>query len=144
MVYATAAIAFLGFGVWAHHMFTVGMGPTANAVFAGSTMLIAIPTGVKIFNWMGTMYKGSLRFTTAMLFAVGLVSQFVIGGLSGVMHASPAGRLTAERFLFRHRAFPLCALSADRFRSAGGHLLLVPEGLRQACSTSELANGTSG
>jgi cytochrome c oxidase subunit I len=89
MVYATAAIAFLGFGVWAHHMFTVGMGPTANAIFAGSTMLIAIPTGVKIFNWMGTMFKGSLRFTTAMLYAVALVSQFVIGGLSGVMHASP-------------------------------------------------------
>src|SRR5215203_4108128 len=66
MVYATAAIAFLGFGVWAHHMFTVGLGPTANAIFAGSTMLIAIPTGVKIFNWIGTMYKGSLRFTTAM------------------------------------------------------------------------------
>jgi cytochrome c oxidase subunit 1 len=88
MVYATAAIAFLGFGVWAHHMFTVGLGPTANAIFAGSTMLIAIPTGVKIFNWIGTMYKGSLRFTTAMLFAVGLVSQFVIGGLSGVMHAT--------------------------------------------------------
>ncbi len=90
MVYAIAAIAFLGFGVWAHHMFTVGMGPTANAIFAGSTMLIAIPTGVKIFNWMGTMYKGSLRFTTAMLFAVALVSQFVIGGLSGIMHAVPA------------------------------------------------------
>ena len=89
MVYATSAIAFLGFGVWAHHMFTVGMGPTANAIFAGSTLLIAIPTGVKIFNWMGTMFRGSLRFTTAMLFAVGLVSQFVIGGLSGVMHASP-------------------------------------------------------
>jgi cytochrome c oxidase subunit 1 len=89
MVYATIAIAFLGFGVWAHHMFTVGMGPTANAIFAGSTMLIAIPTGVKIFNWIGTMVRGSLRFTTAMLFAVGLVSQFVIGGLSGVMHASP-------------------------------------------------------
>ena len=87
MVYAIAAIAFLGFGVWAHHMFTIGLGPTANAIFAGSTMLIAIPTGVKIFNWIGTMYKGSLRFTTAMLFAVGLVSQFVIGGLSGVMHA---------------------------------------------------------
>jgi cytochrome c oxidase subunit I len=89
MVYAIAAIAFLGFGVWAHHMFTVGMGPTANAIFAGSTMLIAIPTGVKIFNWLGTMFRGSLRFTTAMLFAVGLVSQFVIGGLSGVMHAVP-------------------------------------------------------
>src|SRR5438105_1565372 len=89
MVYSLAAIAFLGFGVWAHHMFTTGLGPTANAIFAGSTMLIAIPTGVKIFNWIGTMFRGSLKFTTPMLFAVGIVSQFTIGGLSGVMHASP-------------------------------------------------------
>ncbi len=59
MVYAIAAIAFLGFGVWVHHMFTTGLGPTANAIFAGSTMLIAIPTGVKIFNWVGTMWGGS-------------------------------------------------------------------------------------
>jgi len=88
MVYAICAIAFLGFGVWVHHMFTTGLGPTANSIFAGSTMLIAIPTGVKIFNWMGTMFKGSLRFTTPMLFAIGLVSQFTIGGLSGVMHAA--------------------------------------------------------
>jgi cytochrome c oxidase subunit I len=87
MVYAIAAIAFLGFGVWAHHMFVTGLGPTANSVFAATTMLIAIPTGVKIFNWIGTMWLGQIRFTTAMLFAVGLVSQFVIGGLSGVMHA---------------------------------------------------------
>ena len=87
MVYAIAAIAFLGFGVWVHHMFTTGLGPTPNAVFAGSTMLIAIPTGVKILNWTATMWGGSLRFTTPMLFAVGLVSQFTIGGLSGVMHA---------------------------------------------------------
>ena len=87
MVYALAAIAFLGFGVWVHHMFTTGLGPTPNAVFAGSTMLIAIPTGVKIFNWVGTMWGGQLRFTTPMLFAVGLVSQFTIGGISGVMHA---------------------------------------------------------
>ncbi len=89
MVYAIAAIAFLGFGVWVHHMFTTGLGPTANAIFAGSTMLIAIPTGVKIFNWTATMWGGSLKFTTSMLFAIGLVSQFVIGGISGVMHASP-------------------------------------------------------
>ena len=87
MAYATAAIAFLGFGVWAHHMFTTGLGPTPDAVFSASTMLIAIPTGVKILNWTATMWGGSIRFTTAMLFAVGLVSQFVIGGLSGVMHA---------------------------------------------------------
>jgi cytochrome c oxidase subunit 1 len=90
MVYAIGAIAFLGFGVWVHHMFTTGLGPTANAVFSGSTMLIAIPTGVKIFNWLGTMFRGSLKFTTPMLFAIGIVSQFTIGGLSGVMHASPA------------------------------------------------------
>ncbi len=87
MVYATAAIAFLGFGVWAHHMFVTGLGPTPNAVFAAGTMLIAIPTGVKILNWTATMWGGSITFTTAMLFAIGLVSQFVIGGLSGVMHA---------------------------------------------------------
>ncbi|MGC4191475.1 MAG: cytochrome c oxidase subunit I [Thermomicrobiales bacterium] len=89
MVYATCAIAFLGFAVWAHHMFTTGLGPTANSVFAATTMIIAIPTGVKIFNWIGTMWLGQLKFTTPMLFAVGLVSQFTIGGLSGVMHASP-------------------------------------------------------
>jgi cytochrome c oxidase subunit 1 len=88
MVYAIGAIAFLGFGVWVHHMFTTGLGPTANAVFAGSTMLIAIPTGVKILNWVATMFRGSLKFTTPMLFAVGIVSQFTIGGLSGVMHSS--------------------------------------------------------
>ena len=87
MVYAIAAIAFLGFGVWVHHMFTTGLGPTPDAIFSGSTMLIAIPTGVKILNWTATMWGGSLKFTTAMLFAIGLVSQFTIGGLSGVMHA---------------------------------------------------------
>jgi cytochrome c oxidase subunit 1 len=87
MVYALAAIAFLGFGVWAHHMFTTGLGPTVNSVFASSTMLIAVPTGVKIFNWLGTMWLGHLRFTSAMLFAVGMVSMFTIGGISGVMEA---------------------------------------------------------
>ncbi|MCH8882924.1 MAG: cytochrome c oxidase subunit I [SAR324 cluster bacterium] len=89
MVYATAAIAFLGFTVWAHHMFTVGMGPWATAIFSASTMLIAIPTGVKIFNWIFTMIGGQIRFTTANLFAIGFIALFTIGGLSGIMHASP-------------------------------------------------------
>jgi cytochrome c oxidase subunit I len=87
MVYASAAIAFLGFGVWAHHMFTTGLGPTANSIFAATTMTIAIPTGVKIFNWLGTMTFGQVRFTTPMMFSVGTVAMFTIGGLSGVMHA---------------------------------------------------------
>lgn len=91
MVFSTAAIGFMGFSVWSHHMFTVGMGPVANAAFALTTMAIAIPTGVKIFNWLGTLWGGSIRFSTPLLFALGFLSMFLIGGLSGVMHsAAPA------------------------------------------------------
>ncbi|MBV9326624.1 MAG: cytochrome c oxidase subunit I [Chloroflexi bacterium] len=93
MVYSGIAIAFLAFGVWAHHMFAVGLGPIADAVFASSTMLIAVPTGVKIFNWIGTMFKGSVAFKTPMLFAVGFISMFIIGGVTGIMHASPPADL---------------------------------------------------
>jgi len=89
MVYATALIGFLGFGVWAHHMFAVGMGPIADSAFALTSMLIAIPTGIKIFNWLSTIWGGSLRFRTAFCFAVAFVGMFMIGGLSGIMHASP-------------------------------------------------------
>ena len=89
MVYSGILIGILGFGVWAHHMFVVGMGPIPDTVFALSTMLIAIPTGVKIFNWLATMWGGKIRFTTSMLFAIALVFLFTIGGISGVMHSSP-------------------------------------------------------
>ena len=87
IVFAGAAIGFMGWGVWAHHMFVVGLGPVATSAFALSTMFIAVPTGVKIFNWIGTMWGGSLKFTTPMLFCIGFVAMFVIGGLSGVSHA---------------------------------------------------------
>ncbi|ACZ38068.1 cytochrome c oxidase subunit I [Sphaerobacter thermophilus] len=88
MVYSGIAIAFLSFGVWAHHMFAVGLGAIPNSVFGTTTMLIAIPTGVKIFNWLGTLWGGSIRITAPLLFAVGFVGMFTIGGISGVMHAS--------------------------------------------------------
>ena len=87
VVFSGAAIGFVGFGVWAHHMFASGLGPISVAAFSIATMLIAIPTGVKIINWVMTMWGGKLRFTTAMLFAVGLIVEFTIGGLSGVTHA---------------------------------------------------------
>jgi len=87
VVFAGAAIAFLGFGVWAHHMFSSGITPVAQAAFGLATMTIAIPTGIKIFNWLGTMWMGRIRLTTAMLFAIGFVAMFTIGGLSGVTHA---------------------------------------------------------
>jgi len=87
MVFSGIAIGFMGWGVWAHHMFASGAGPVTVAAFSLSTMFIAVPTGVKIFNWVGTLWGGKLRFTAAMCFAVALVSQFTIGGLSGVTHA---------------------------------------------------------
>ena len=81
-------IGFMGWMVWSHHMFTVGLGPVANSVFALTTMAIAVPTAVKIFNWMGTIWKGSIDLRTPMLFAVGFIFMFIVGGLSGVMHSS--------------------------------------------------------
>jgi cytochrome c oxidase subunit I len=104
MVYSGILIAFLGFGVWAHHMFSVGMGPIADTLFAVTTMLIGIPTGVKIFNWIFTMWGGDIRFTTAMKFAIALVALFTIGGISGVMHASPPADLqqTDTYFIVAH------------------------------------------
>ncbi|MCA9621674.1 MAG: cytochrome c oxidase subunit I, partial [Myxococcales bacterium] len=84
---STVAIAILSFGVWAHHMFTVGLGHSADMFFAAGSMLIAVPTGVKIFNWIATMWGGSIRFTTAMMFATAFLVEFVVGGLSGVTFA---------------------------------------------------------
>ena len=89
VVYSGIFIGFMGWGVWSHHMFTVGLGPIADSFFALSTMLIAIPTGVKIFNWIATMWGGSINLKTAMYFAIGFIAMFIIGGLSGVMHAAP-------------------------------------------------------
>ena len=87
MVYATAAIAFLSFIVWAHHMFTVGMPLAGQLFFTLSTMMISIPTGVKVFNWTATMWKGSMTFETPMLFALAFLFLFTIGGFSGLMLA---------------------------------------------------------
>ncbi len=87
MVYATASIAFLSFIVWAHHMFTVGMPLAGELFFMYTTMLIAVPTGVKVFNWVSTMWRGSMTFETPMLFAISFVVLFTIGGLSGLMLA---------------------------------------------------------
>ncbi|HIV74140.1 MAG TPA: cytochrome c oxidase subunit I [Candidatus Pseudogracilibacillus intestinigallinarum] len=88
MVFATMLIAFLGFMVWAHHMFTVGLGPVANSIFAVGTMAIAVPTGIKIFNWLLTMWGGQVTINSAMLWALGFIPSFTIGGVTGVMLGS--------------------------------------------------------
>ena len=88
IVFAGAVIAFLGFGVWAHHMFTTGIGAWAVAAFASATMAIGVPTGVKIFNWLATLWGGTIQYRTPLMFSLGFISMFMLGGLSGVMHAA--------------------------------------------------------
>src|SRR5260370_8503006 len=87
VTYSTAAIGVLGFLVWAHHMFTVGLAVISQSFFMLMTMLIAIPTGIKIFNWAGTLWGGHLQFKAPLLFALGFLTMFVIGGISGVWAA---------------------------------------------------------
>ncbi len=88
VVFSGASIGFLGFAVWSHHMFTTGLGTMATAAFSLATMAIAVPTGVKIFNWIGTLWGGHLKMRTPMMFALGFVWLFMIGGFSGIMHAA--------------------------------------------------------
>ena len=90
MVYATIAIGVLGFGIWGHHMFTSGMNPHAAFAFSNLTLAIGVPSAVKTFNWLGTLWGGRLRFTTPMLFSIGFVSLFITGGLTGPILAQPA------------------------------------------------------
>jgi cytochrome c oxidase subunit I len=109
MIYAGIAIAFLSFGVWSHHMFAVGLGPTADAAFSLITMLIAVPTGVKILNWIMTLWGGRIRFRAPLYFALGFIAMFTMGGLSGVMHASPPVDLqqTDSYFVVAHLHYVL-------------------------------------
>ena len=88
MAAATMAIAFISLGVWAHHMFSVGMSRSLDLIFAAASLLVSIPTGIKMFNWLATMYGGKLWFASPMLFAAGFLSMFLIGGLTGIMLAA--------------------------------------------------------
>jgi cytochrome c oxidase subunit 1 len=87
VVFSGIAIAFMSWGVWAHHMYTTGLGTIANSAFGVTTILIAVPTGIKIFNWMGTLWGGSINFKTPLYFAMGFIAMFTIGGLTGVTHS---------------------------------------------------------
>jgi cytochrome c oxidase subunit 1/cytochrome c oxidase subunit I+III len=134
---STVAIAFLSYGVWVHHMFTAGLSRVMYYVFAASSMLIAVPTGVKIFNWIATMWGGAIRFTTAMLFATAFLIEFTVGGLSGVAFATvPIDWQTTDTYfvvahfhyvLFGGTAFALFAGAYYWFPKIAGRMLF--EGL---------------
>ena len=125
LVYATIAIAALSVAVWAHHMYVTGA--VLLPFFALMTMLIAVPTGVKIFNWIGTMWRGSVTFETPMLFALGFLVSFVFGGLTGVILASPPLDFHALGLVLRGRALPLRGVRHGRVRDVRRVLLLVAE-----------------
>jgi cytochrome o ubiquinol oxidase subunit 1 len=100
MVWALVAITILSFIVWLHHFFTMGAGPNVNAFFGIMTMLIAVPTGVKIFNWLFTEFRGRIRFTTPMLWFTGFILIFTIGGMAGVLLSIPPVDFQVHNSLF--------------------------------------------
>ena len=126
MVYATVIIALLGFFVWMHHMFTTGAPLVAQLFFMYMTMLVAVPTGVKVFNWVATMWRGSLSFETPMLWALGFLVLFTIGGFSGLMLAIvPADyQYRGSYFVVAH--FHYVLVSGSLFAMLGGVYYWLP------------------
>jgi len=127
MVAATICIGFIGMSVWAHHMFTVGMSSNANTFFVLSTMAIAVPTGIKIFNWLATMWGGKIEFKTPMLFCIAFLFQFLIAGLTGIMlSAAPFDwQLSASYFVVAH--FHYVIVGAIMFAIFGGFYYWFPK-----------------
>ncbi|HEX7464992.1 MAG TPA: cytochrome c oxidase subunit I [Usitatibacter sp.] len=127
MVYATASIAILSFIVWGHHMFTVGMPAAGNLFFMYATMLIAVPTGVKVFNWIATMWKGEMTFETPMLFAIGFLCLFTIGGFSGLVLAIVPVDITLHNTYYVVAHFHYVLVSGALFAIIAGIYFWLPK-----------------
>jgi len=127
MVLATMAICIISFMVWLHHFFTMGAGPNVNAIFGIASMIIAVPTGVKIYNWLFTMFGGRIRFTTPMMWAVGFMVTFVIGGLTGVLVAVPPADFLLHNSLFLVAHFHNVIIGAVLFGAFAGYAYWFPK-----------------
>jgi cytochrome o ubiquinol oxidase subunit 1 len=127
MVVATMAICILSFMVWLHHFFTMGAGADVNGFFGIMTMIIAVPTGVKVFNWLFTMYGGRVRFTTPMLWALGFMVTFVIGGMTGVLLAVPPADFVLHNSLFLVAHFHNVVIGGVLFGAFAGYAYWFPK-----------------
>jgi cytochrome o ubiquinol oxidase subunit 1 len=127
MVWATACITVLAFIVWLHHFFTMGAGANVNAFFGIATMIISVPTGVKVFNWLFTMYRGRITFTTPMLWTMGFITTFVIGGMTGVLMAVPAVDYQVHNSLFLIAHFHNAIIGGVVFGYLGGFTYWFPK-----------------
>jgi cytochrome o ubiquinol oxidase subunit 1 len=127
MVIATMAICILSFTVWMHHFFTMGAGADVNAFFGIASMLIAIPTGVKIYNWLFTMYGGRVRFSSPMLWAIGFMVTFVIGGMTGVLLAAPPADFVLHNSLFLVAHFHNTIIGGVIFGAFAGYTFWFPK-----------------
>lgn len=127
LVYATAVIAFLSFTVWLHHFFTMGASANVNAIFGIATMVIAVPTGVKVFDWLFTMYRGSIRFDPPMLYTIGFMCLFVIGGMTGVMLAIPPVNFSTHNTTFLVAHFHNMIIPGALFGYVTGYMYWFPK-----------------
>jgi cytochrome o ubiquinol oxidase subunit I len=127
MVLATMAICVISFMVWLHHFFTMGAGPDVNAIFGIASMIIAIPTGVKIYNWLFTMYGGRIRFTSPMLWSIGFMVTFILGGLTGVLVAVPPADFLLHNSLFLVAHFHNVIIGGVLFGAFAGYTYWFPK-----------------
>jgi len=127
MVLATMAICIISFMVWLHHFFTMGAGPDVNAIFGIASMIIAVPTGVKIYNWLFTMYGGRIRFSTPMLWSIGFMVTFIIGGLTGVLVAVPPADFLLHNSLFLVAHFHNVIIGGVLFGAFAGYTYWFPK-----------------
>jgi cytochrome o ubiquinol oxidase subunit I len=127
MVLATMAICIISFMVWLHHFFTMGAGPDVNAIFGIASMIIAVPTGVKIYNWLFTMYGGRIRFATPMMWSLGFMVTFIIGGLTGVLVAVPPADFLLHNSLFLVAHFHNVIIGGVLFGAFAGYTYWFPK-----------------